>query len=478
MLLIDFNYWVLILFLICFAFYSVKLASHIFTPKGYFHDERPRNNEISLTAANLTLGTGLAYHISGTQNNGVLWLMIPLATGYGYYLLSKFLKHVNASARKGKNFFFSINEQIEEQTGQPSPFAKVISISLISIYSLALSFEIYASGSIIKPLFFAEASKLQEASVSFLIFSITAFYALFGGIRVVFKTDKIQILIIYVFLPVLLISSLVTSGDINFTQTLTNSWKFGVNNIVAVILASLAAIMTQFYNLLNWAAVSHLQLAEQENSFKKVGKRVTILLLAFCVIGLLLPPESNNILLSGFNSTFLGNSWHSNILATITSSIIVIGLSSILITTIDSLLITISMFYYDNILRRDSKDQNESPHELRAIRIIGLTSLLLVFTVLTYLNFLQPKIFLLLLVFSGAVVVFAPFLFITGLLSFEKNRLKSITHKVIYLYFFIFVLSGVSGVLILNLKPTFIPYFGVTTFLVSSFISFFIYKKS
>src|SRR3989338_5831142 len=77
-----------------FAWIGFSSARRQKSVSDYFHHASLSKNVVSLTATNLTLGTGLVYLVSGAQLNGLLMLLPVICVGVGYWLLALFLERV------------------------------------------------------------------------------------------------------------------------------------------------------------------------------------------------------------------------------------------------------------------------------------------------------------------------------------------------------------------------------------------------
>ncbi len=475
----DINFYFLLLLLLAFAGYAIKIARNLFSPYSYFHEANRKEIVISLTAANLTLGTGLVYYVTGAHHSGIMWFIIPLMTWFGYFLLSKFLKYINETAKGGKNLFASLSFQVEEETGKKTLFGYGVSIILIFVFTLALAFEIYASSKVISPFFFNNPKPLSEAVLSFTIFFVVVFYSLIGGLRAVIRTDRLQMAIVNVFLPILILTSLWnTSKSSSVIENISLSLRFDINIIVSILIASIAAIATQFYSLLNWSYISHVKVTEQAIVLKKVGIKVGIFLSAFAILGIISPTNPAGDAWKGLMLPYMASTTGNNISSYLICFMLIAGMVCIILTTIDSLVISITMIYYDNILGRDSTSFVENVKELKSIRILGLLAFCLCFIMLSFLNYQKPNIFYFLLYISGGVITLAPLIFTAGYLSFKKIFLKIFTPIVLVIYFSLFIFSSLVGLWALSNKQVIIPYIGLISFLVSGIYSIVIIKLS
>src|SRR5690349_2198633 len=103
----------LILFLVAvcaFAWIGFSASRRETSAHDYFHDRDLHKNVVSLTATNISLGTGLVYLVSGAQQNGLLMILPVLCVAIGYWLLAVFLERITAvSLRTGRNFLATID---------------------------------------------------------------------------------------------------------------------------------------------------------------------------------------------------------------------------------------------------------------------------------------------------------------------------------------------------------------------------------
>lgn len=472
----ELNLYIFIAAIIVFGIYATFAARRVTSPKSFFYKEKLSSNIISLTAANITLGTGLAYLLQGSRQNGLLMLFIPIMVVLGYYLLAKYTsKYVASDDIKGNNFISNINEQITNKIGTSSLFGLIVSISLIIVYTIVLPFEIFASSKIITPLMFTDGGNIPVIIISGVIFLAALLYVLFGGIGAVFATDKLQLGAILLFLP--------TMAILIFSSTIKNDIQIPAFNVILkldtiiifnIIAASLAALSTQFYSLLNWGYISHVEASNRERLLKRVGLFAGILLAIVVAIGVFYPLKEGEDIVTNLMTTYAKIGSQSGIIIWLLSGISLLGMISIVFSTVDSLIIKIIMFYYDNILKRNSRSEESNPKEIRSIRLIVFLCFCIIFIFLGYFHFLQPNLFYLLLAIVGGVTAFAPMLATAGYLSYKGNSLKIFSNGVVYSYFGLFMLAGIVGITALLLKPTILGWFGTFTFIISCLFSLFL----
>lgn len=474
----TFNFYIFLIAIVVFSLFAVWASQKINSPKSFFHSRDIRANTICLTAANITLGTGLAYLLQGGQQNGLLMLLIPVMVWLGYYLLASWIKlTVRKEMLGGKNFIASINDQIIAETNAPSHFSFLVSISLIIVFILLLSFEIFASSKIIAALLFIKGGNIQSIFISIIIIFIALLYTLFGGIVAVFRTDKLQLASIIIFLPVLFYTAvLLPWREGQSVSTIDSILKTDITTIIGIATASIAAVTTQFYSLLNWGAISHVDENDQVPMLKRVGIFTGVILAFIVIIGIFHPVNEGGDYIADLMASYSRLGSQSGFIPYILLGITVFGMTSIIFSTVDSLVITIIMFYYDNIAGRDSKSEENNPHELRAVRRIVSICFIFIFTFLGYFNFAQPNIFYLLLTITGGVVVFGPMFATVGYLSSKGNSLKYFSATVVYTYFGMFVIGFIISIITLNIKPAFVSWIGFFAFVIAALYSTWIIK--
>lgn len=470
---IDVNIVLFALAIVVFAAFGFSVWGKHRSAKDYFHNDSLFKNAVSLTATNITLGTGLVYLITGAQHNGLLMLLVPLGVWLGYWLMAMFLvKATSVTARSGKNFLSSVDQLICDATGKPSPFARIVSGSLVFIYVLLLAFEIFASAKIIAPFLFKEPSVHAEVWLSIIVFCITILYTILGGIAAVLRVDVLQVPLVLLMIPVLFITAVPDVANIDaITTRLGKSLKLDSTVIAGASIAFVNAVATQFYSILNWGAVSHLQVENQQRLLKWVGAATAIILSVFVVVGLLHPVESGGQVWQDITQRYVDLAHGTGALAYLFSGVLLLGTASIVLTTTDAVVITSVMFWYDNVSRGDSKNVNNDPCELRRIRFIGAVTFFLCFAVLMTINYWQPDPFYLLLSMAGGVAVFAPMIAVAGYLTSREASLSVLTPLVVYAFFALFIAAGVISILLLIRQSPYVGYVGIVAFIISLFIS-------
>jgi len=470
------NTLVLILGVIVFAISAIKAGKNVHSPKAFFYKMELPANVISLTAANITLGTGVAYLIQGGQQNGLLMFLIPVMVCVGYFLLAGFVaRYIGNDVEAGRNVLAVINERISQLTDRNSRFGLLVTLSLVVVYTVILPYEIFASSKIIAPFIFTEPSTSAQVALSFALFLAALLYVIVGGVAAVFATDKIQLVAITCFLAVL--CYLVYGLPLESEETgISLSLKLSLNAtvILNVVAASIAAISTQFYSLLNWGYVSHINSKERSPMLKAVGMFSALLFCVIVSLGVFYPSTEGNGTLTAIMGYYANILQEKGVVVPVISGIFVFGMISIVFSTSDSLMIKVIAFFYDNVLKKCSYSEQQNSEELKTIRLLTLGYFLIIFIILCYFNFAQPNLFYLLLAIVAGVNVFAPMIAAAAYLRCRGSALAVFSPPVIWAYFCGFGLVGVIAVTIFLRKPSLLGWVGALAFLVSVVFSGFL----
>lgn len=81
------------------VFVGIRIYSttDVRSPFHFFHDPKESHNIVSLSVANVTLGTGLVFLVTGAHQHGWPMLLVPVSTLLGYLLLAKTVKNLERS---------------------------------------------------------------------------------------------------------------------------------------------------------------------------------------------------------------------------------------------------------------------------------------------------------------------------------------------------------------------------------------------
>ena len=238
---------------------------------------------------------------------------------------------------------------------------------------------------------FASPTASSEVILSIVIFCITVLYALLGGIRAVFGVDVLQVPLICVFLPVFVATAIPDwNQPAELAERLAASLKIEQSVLVGIGIACINSLATQFYSLLNWGAVSNVELNQQKKLLRWVGLATTVVLVLFVLAGLLHPTGTTGQAWQDLVQHFSALGASTSPKAFVISGIIMLGMASILLTTTDAVVVNCVLFWYDNLSGGDSKSADSNPEALRKIRRIGGVTFGVCFAVLCSINYLQP----------------------------------------------------------------------------------------
>ena len=486
---VDFNQWVFgltvaaFLLIGCWGFWKIKSPFDFFhigddtkLKKFFFFFEVKPNNLvyliISLTAANISLGTGFVYFLVAVSKNGILFILIPISVVTGYFWLSSFLNSLPKELSEGKNLIDSFNTKISEQIGKPSYFKKFLSYSLIAVFCLVLSFEIFASSSIIATVIFNNPDVALQVKISIVITLIALVYTTLGGMKGVVRTDILQLIFI-VFSFIGLLYFLLKQDGTTIKESLTSIVKLSSPEIwVGVITASILAIATQFYSLINMGIVTHLETAKRGKLLKWGGSLSAFAFILIFIISALNHNSPNSNPLVNFLTTLSVEK--SKTLA----FFLIVGFASIVFSTIDTVMITIGMFSYDNIENKNSKLNDTNYNEVNKIRLRNLLFFAVLLLLLGFFNFYHPDIFYLLLGLGSPVAILAPMIYLAGMLS-RKNQLGKLSNNACIFYLVLFFITHCIYFYGIFAHNQIIPsYIGLFSIVISVAYSIWIYKSN
>jgi len=203
--------------------------------------------------------------------------------------------------------------------------------------------------------------------------------------------DVLQVPLICVFLPVFVATAIPDwNQPAELAERLAASLKIEQSVLVGIGIACINSLATQFYSLLNWGAVSNVELNQQKKLLRWVGLATTVVLVLFVLAGLLHPTGTTGQAWQDLVQHFSALGASTSPKAFVISGIIMLGMASILLTTTDAVVVNCVLFWYDNLSGGDSKSADSNPEALRKIRRIGGVTFGVCFAVLCSINYLQP----------------------------------------------------------------------------------------
>lgn len=466
------NFYAFVGVSIAFVLYAVYSSQRIISVKSYFHRSGGLKWFLSLSAANITLGTGVAYYLTSSSRFGWLMMISPFMVLVGYlsfaYLVSK--KPIGNKSEAG-NFLLWVEKRVNAENNTTERISLLPTISLALTFLLILAFEIYASSKIVSQMLFHDVNEQSVIFVAIMIAAMTIAYTLWGGIVAVLKTDWLQILGV-VAVIVLMVSALFEQRAANPAQFTFPEFSASKDMFWPLLAAGVGALATQFYSLLNWGALSNF---DSKGSAPLIlaatGVFTSLLLGSLVLIGLV--SGSSNV---GVSFHELVGSYYINENALL-AGVLVAGMVCIIFSTADSLMIQISMFVYDNILGNDSNNEIEDSKEVRKVRLYSLFSFIIVVGALFAFIHISEDLLFLLFAVAGGITIYAPMMTLALLLSDNDKALSVITGKVSTVYFLLFVIAFLSNGYALKNSPEDTAFVTSISFFVSLMFSIFLYRQ-
>jgi len=457
-----------------FLLIAVYTGRSISSVKEYFHRTGDIDWFLSLSAANITLGTGVVYYLSSSGRFGWLMLLSPLMVLTGYLLFARLLtKRQNLQSSTEGNFLKWIDAQIVPLPD--SRFRRVSffpTLSLVLTFILILAYEIYASATIFSQILFKASDSQTTIFLAALIAVITMIYALWGGVVAVLKTDRIQIIGVVAVIFLLIYATFVKVSDpaYQFSATLLpNSSEifWGVSAAIC------GAIATQFYSLLNWGAVSNFPTGHcPSKTLRATGISTFILLGALVLVGLYAGGGHAGVSFKSLvDAPFLASPG-------MLTYALVAGMVCIVFSTADSLMIQITMFTYDNLLGRNSMSDTTSLPSVRNLRLLALGTFTLALSAVIVFIATQQDLLYLLFAVAGGIIVYAPFMFIALVIAKNPKALSALEGLPSFGFFALFLLAFAANIGALIFKPELTAMVVTLSFVVASMGAFLLYKRT
>ena len=431
------NFFVFLGVSLFFLLIAVHSGKHIKSIKDYFHRTGDFEWFLSLSAANVTLGTGVVYYLSSSGRLGWLMLLSPLMVLLGYLIFADLInKSPNLQNNSSGNFLKWADQQI--CNNDQKLFKKISfypTLSLVITFVLILAYEIYASSTIFCQILFQKPTNQTTILIAALLAAVTMIYTLWGGVVAVLKTDRIQIIGVLVVIGLLGFGGLIKAkGDISHIAI-----PFLPNNSDAYWTLSAAvcgAIATQFYSLLNWGAVSNFPKGHNPACTLRATGILTFIMLSVLVfIGLLSGDGEAGVSFKAIiDIPYLQNPdfW---------TFLLVAGMVCIVFSTADSLMIQITMFTFDNLLGKNSMDDTPSIEGLRNLRLLSLATFSLVLAAVIIFIATQQDLLYLLFAVAGGIIVYAPLMFLLLLISDNSMAFRSLPDFTSTTFFVLFLLG-------------------------------------
>lgn len=378
---------------------------------------------VSLTACNITLGTGISYIITQAAKTGWLVLLTPLSITIGYFAIAEYFKRLGFRTTDDKpDLYYLLARQEEDGTLTPILFQRIFTGFIVVTYFLILAFELGVGSSFIGSSLLAEPSENVNTGIAILVFGIVLTYTAISGVRGAIQTDVVQIVFIVAFVAIV---TVILFDDTESKNTVTHA-PITSSTILAAILAIITAVSTQFYNIVNPQIVAPHPPNVQARIYRWAGVWSGLIYLFVATIGLMAPSRSA---LETSIRTFL-YAPSDSVWTIVFAVAIFAGMIAVLLSTLDNLAIALSQLVYDMTRRRagsESQAPSVSPNRLRAIYVlVGL--LVIPAGVYLYLHFTSN--FYLLLTILFAITTLSPFVF-TAMFLKAINRSSLVDSKLV-----------------------------------------------
>ena len=445
---------------------------------GFFHSSNAGLNLIALVCATITVGTGVAYLTTSGHVNGILMALVPVGVIGGYYLLEAFISKILPPAiLRYPNFLAGTHALIEETRGSRTILAWSMIAPLVTVYVLVFGFEIFASSQVIAGVVFGDNEIVHQISVAGLLFAATLIISWRGGVEAVFRADRLQFVGIVLFIAIMAAMAMYSiQSPVKQGLKINPNWlKTDLQTLTNISLAIISSVSTQFYNLMNWFAVSNLR---QDAQRKHVLRATSWLFSGFVLIMVAIGAFTEVNWGAGLGPAFsqLLSPLHEHAwLAGALLAIMVIGLTSTLMSTTQGLMLSLTMFVHDNLLGKDSaSDRTDAVAVHRARNLmIGLFGLGFIFLALMYYG--KPDLFYLLLAIASGAEVYAPLVILIGFLARRENGLTVLSNPVLTIYLVLFASAMASNLTLSATAPKFVPYVSLAHLSLSSLISLILY---
>ncbi len=389
------------------------------------HAGRPWTAIVSLTACNVTLGTGISYTISQASNTGWLVLLTPFGITVGYFSIAAYFRRLGFSTSEERpDLYFLLAERQSDGSLRPGLFQSLFTGLIVLTYFLLLAFELGVGSSFVGASMLAAPSDGLTIGISILIFGIVLVYTSISGVRAAVNTDVAQIGFIVAFVVVVAVILLRgADGSIAATQApITRA------SLLGAALAVITAISTQFYNIVNPQIAAPHPPETQSNIYRWAGIWSGLIYLLVAFIGLLAPEKGA---LESSLREFLYAPTDS-VWAIVVAVVIFAGMLAVLLSTLDNLAIALAQLVYD--MTCGGRSAQPRVLKLQVVYVVvGLTAIPLA----AYLYLKFKSYFYLLLTILFAITTLSPFVFTAMFLRAKKRtsliESKGVTYSVLAL---------------------------------------------
>lgn len=451
------------------------------SPVEFFHSANTSLNTISLFVASVTVASGIGFLLAGGQINGILMLLVPVATLLGYQLFAAFFsKVVSPELARHSSFWAGSQAMVSAAIGKPSVLRHVLVGPLAMIFLLFCAFELLVASQIIEAIMIGTGSPLFQLGIAAALFGSTLLLSWRGGVQSVFRADRIQFVGILVFAAVFVVGGWLVSGTPVTATAAPSQWlKLDAPTLTTILLACLGSISTQFYSTINHHIASNS--ASQPLELRSVMRRASLMMAVFFSLMILIGVFSGVDWAKGLPGGVkvlieqlpMGGAVNALVLAAV-----VVGLACVTMSTLDSLMVAVTMQIFDGILGQDSRRADANIEVMARIRRLMLLAFGGVIALSALAFFTKPSIFFTLLAIASGAESLAPLILLIGFMSRTPSRLAVLTNGRLSVYFVIFCGAVASNLTLSVLKPAMVPYLSLCFFAGSVSYSFILWAVS
>ncbi len=377
---------------------------------AFFHYAgRPWMAIVSLTAYNVTLGTGVAYLLAQAKTTGWLVFLTPFGITAGYFAAAAYYGRLKFQvSEKRPNLYFLLGYETPDGQVRLGLFPRVFSLFIATTYFLLLAFELGVGGGFIGSTLFATPSIGINVSLAVIVFGVVIVYTAISGLRAAVNTDVAQFAFVIAFIIIVpyVIRKYGTAATV-----IIQSPEISRQAVLAAVLAILTAISTQFYSIVNPQMVTNYSPASQQGILRGAGILSGLIYLVIAGIGLGSPSQESlesSIRMFLYDPTNIA--WQYGVVA----FLLFAGMLAILLSTLDNLAIAVAQLYHDvgaATSRRQANPEANTSDNIRRLRVIYVVVALAVVPVTVFFSYEFQSIFYLLLTILFAAGVLSPAVF-------------------------------------------------------------------
>ena len=351
--------------------------------KQFFHDKNVSLNVFSLAAGNLALGQGIVFVLLGTQNFGVVYLLLP-----GMLFLGQFVVYPKLISRVGEDLYArgtvlsGLSDKLDAAASKPVHFQWFTTSYVILTYLFCLCYEILVSTNLLALVMFPNPTLTGKIVIAFMLLAFTLSYAVTGGYRTVQRTDLMQVLfalVLIVGILTFLVTNVPASPPVSTSALIPTSAPVWV----AFLTMFLTPFTAQIYGILNHSFASHQDnIGDRKKLFHAAGLLVFVVYIVLAGAALYYNHNKGDAkaaletwLSTSVKGSGMANSWLVAIAA--------IGLGAMIMSTVDTMMIAITQSGFE-VFKGNSKSEDPTNQQLKIIRMAMLGIFVPVFVVMAW----------------------------------------------------------------------------------------------